>query len=81
VEEDVSLDPPDVGILCPAAVLAGADGLANLVKELGLRGRRCGRGEDGRVPPVGTLMRRALNDPRSSRMFHAVLLSKRKLRL
>src|SRR5574337_980536 len=33
------LDPPNVGIFCPAAVVASANRQANLVKELGLRGR------------------------------------------
>jgi hypothetical protein len=41
VEEDVALDPFDIRLLGAATVVAGADGLADPVKEL--RFRRFGR--------------------------------------
>jgi hypothetical protein len=37
VEEDVALDPVDIGLLGASAVVAGLDGVADAVEEAGLR--------------------------------------------
>src|SRR5512132_1503319 len=47
VEEDVALDPADVGLLGAAAVVAGTDRLTDAVEEAGLRRPDGGRLADG----------------------------------
>jgi len=38
VEEDVALDPVDIGVLGASAVVAGLDGVVDPVEDAGLRG-------------------------------------------